>query len=134
MFKNFISSSPTVRKITRRIGEQRFREIRTKLREAYSHLPLEQFCIVPGKKCWKVKVKIVLLSYGGTFYDPISIAIKTALMTSTFPKIMHISSKGDSTNVKISRKIKDSWTPDVSDVPCIITLRQVCISLDFYKN
>ncbi|XP_014279108.1 exosome complex component RRP42 [Halyomorpha halys] len=108
-----------------RRGEQTSEEITTILNKAYESIKLESFCIVPQVKCWLVDVDISVLSCDGNMYDAIGFAVKAALATAMIPKIVASDEDEGEKELQITDDPFDTWTPNVSNVPCLVTLSKV---------
>lgn len=108
-----------------RRGEQLSEEMSTILNNTYESVCLESFCIVPQVKSWLVDIDISVLSNDGNIYDTISFAVKAALATSAIPKMVAAEEDEGERELKISDDPFATWTPDVSNLPCLVTLSKV---------
>lgn len=108
-----------------RRGEQMSEEISTILNKAYESIRLESFCIAPHVKAWVVDVDISVLSFNGNIYDAISFAVKAALATSAIPNMVAAEEDEGERELQITDDPFDTWTPDVSNIPCLVTLSKV---------
>lgn len=108
-----------------RRGEQLSEEISTILNKAYESIRLESFCIVPQIKSWVVDVDVSVLSIDGNVYDTVSFAVKAALATSAIPKMVAAEEDEGERELQVTDDPFDTWTPDVSNIPCLITLSKV---------
>lgn len=109
-------------------GEDLAIEIAGVLRTAYQSpaaFDYEQLCILPGQKCWKVFVDILILSCDGNLFDAVSLATKTALWNTQIPTIRDITFEGNNIEMFASDKLTDCEKLNIQDVPVIVTLCRI---------
>ncbi|XP_076322425.1 exosome complex exonuclease RRP42-like [Tachypleus tridentatus] len=109
-------------------GEDLALGISSALSQAFSSsncLDLCSLCVLPGQQVWVLYVDILILEYGGSLLDAVSLAVKAALMNTKIPAVtVNITEEGSS-EIEVSDDPYDVKNLDVSKVPCIVTLTRV---------
>ncbi|KAK9507667.1 hypothetical protein O3M35_007473 [Rhynocoris fuscipes] len=108
-----------------RWGEQVSEEYTVLLNKLYSSTKLESLCIKPGVLSWKLNIDIEVLSFEGNIYDTISFGVKAALANTQLPKISTTDEDKGEEDFQVSDDPSDTWTPDISEVPCFVTLWKI---------
>ncbi|XP_014259733.1 exosome complex component RRP42 [Cimex lectularius] len=108
-----------------RKGEQKSDQISTIFNKLYSSVRLNSLCIEPRLKSWKLNIDVCVLSLDGNLYDAVSFATKAALSSTNIPNMIVTNEDKGEKEFKISEDPSDTWVPDISDIPCFITVSKV---------
>jgi len=106
-------------------GEDLAARITRSLTQAYSFIPRDTLCIVPGLHCWVLYVDVLILEFGGSLCDIIAIAVKAALSTARIPKVTPLQLDGDDYDIECSDNPNDCLKLDMSNAPLTVTLCKV---------
>ncbi|XP_076276664.1 exosome complex component RRP42-like isoform X3 [Lasioglossum baleicum] len=109
-------------------GDDLATEISNTLAVAYqtrNAFDLRTLCILPGKKCWKIYIDILVLQCGGNLFDAIGAAVKAALYSTEIPKIIAATLDGGEPDIQLSDDAYDCIRLNTSNCPVIVTLCKI---------
>lgn len=109
-------------------GEELAMEFSSTLQGAYRSrqaFNLKALSILPGQRCWKLYVDVLILECGGNLYDAVSLAVKGALFNTRLPKVAAAVMDGGAVDLTLSDDPFDVVKLNVDTVPILITICKI---------